>query len=266
MSVTGVVIVIALLLALQIDKFPDPGGANGNEENSLAPADELAGLETELQQAQRILATFQTNVGRTDSLREVNINITSLISSIERLTRQKEKRELKLKSEIVDPQRQLEMEKIAELKLESKQRLQELQNLDPENAKLSAILRELEKVANKNKGGGSKKENNTTAVPQDLNLKPGQSTSSLGCLMVDVTSQSLTVFQFGGARSKRMQTAHEFKGYCKGVDSSKYYVVFFVRPSGASRITGLIKIAKDAGIKVGYDAIGEKVNLKFGAQ
>lgn len=266
MSVTGVVLVIALLLALQIDKFPDPGGASGNTENALAPTDELAGLEAELQQAQRILTTLQTNVSTVDSLTEVNANITSLVSSIERLTRQKVKRESKLKSEIIDPQRRLEIEKIAALKLAIEQRSMELRDVEPENAKLSAELRELEKMASKSKGGGNKKEKNTVTVPQDLNLKPGLSSSSLRCLMVDVTSRSLTVFEFGGGRSKRIQSALEFKGYCNRIDSSKYYIVFFVRPSGASRITELIKIAKNARIKVGYDAIGENVNLKVGGR
>ena len=70
----------------------------------------------------------------------------------------------------------------------------------------------------------------------------------------------------GGGRSKRIKSAHEFKGYCNRIDSSKYYIVFFVRPSGASRITELIKIAKNARIKVGYDAIGENVNLKVGGR
>jgi hypothetical protein len=50
-----------------------------------------------------------------------------------------------------------------------------------------------------------------------------------------------------------------------GLDSSRDYVVFFLRPSGVKWFAPLRDLARKAGFEVGYDAIEEQQELIFGA-
>jgi len=268
-SVTGVVIVIALLLALQIDKIPDPGkgdaagvpgGISADAESRMASSEELEALDAELAEAKRSLAALQGQKRAVETPEEVAAEITELEKSIARRLAKKRRAEKKLNSNSDAPELRTKAAKVAVLRRQIEEIRKKLDEIQPGNQKLSAQLRELELKVKRAEANLLKARDKQ----RDLVLIPEMSDTTKEAIVVDVTDRALVVKRFDRGDEQRLASDLAFARYCGRMKSSEHYFVFFVRPSGASRFEDLRKIARKAGFEVGYDAIGEKVKLKIG--
>jgi hypothetical protein len=269
MSVTGVVIVIALLLALQIDKIPDPGSADAagapdgistDAESELASPGDLVKLEGELAAAKRRLAELQAGRRARETVEEIAAEIAQLEKSIARRLAKKKRNEENLNSEKVAPRDRVEAAKIAALQFQLDEARKKLRTMTPENKKLGARLRELEAKVRKTESAVLQSRENA----RDLVLIPEMTNTTKEAVIVDVTGDSLTARRFDRAGEKRLASDAGFSDFCRRLKPTEHYFVFFVRPSGALRFGNLRKIARRAGFEVGYDAIDEGTKLRIG--
>ena len=243
-SVTGVVIVIALLLALQIDKIPDPGkataagtpaGVSTDAETPLASSDELERVEAELAEAQRKLAALQAEARSGQTPEEVAAEISELEKRIARRLAKKSRSEEILKSAKLDPQDNAKAAKVAVLQHQIEEIRKKLESIAPENRKLAARLRELETSVKQ----AEAKLLEAQQKQRQLVLIPELSDTTKEAVIVDVGGDSLVVKRFDRAGEQRLAGGWALTRYCTKLKPSEHYFVFFVRPSGISRFEEL---------------------------
>lgn len=260
MSVTGVVIAIALILALQIDKVRALGSPNTrsglsiDEDPEHATLEKLQELENELMQLQEEVKKLHEAAIHTGTKEEIHNEIEQLEGRINYVTEVLAKQMAKQNGLAADPAAIVRI-KILIKNLE--QSAEMLGGITQENWASSKKLQDLEKDLRKKEAEiirAKEKESNLVLIPE---LKK----TSKEPVIIDVSAGKLIAHIFDTGKASKIDN---FSKYCDRFETTDHYFVFFFRPSGAPRFDELRQVAADKGFEVGYDAIPEKAEIQWG--
>lgn len=267
MSVTGVVIVIALLLALQIDKVripgspDDPSSLSTDAETTLASSGKLQELEIELAELKNKLAQLLVAARKGETTEEIQAEVAGLEERIERQIQLRNSKNINNSPAVeVNSERHKEAVRIEALKVAIGRCLLKLNEITPGNKELSKRLRALEMKVKQVESTVLK----VREKERDLVLIPELNDTTKEPIIVDVSRTGLEILRIDKGAILRLTSSKNFSAYFKRLKTTDHYFVFFLRPSGISRFEGLRKVARQAGFEVGYDAIEEKTRLKLG--
>lgn len=264
-SVTGVVIVIALLLALQIDKVKvhaEPKGISTDSDPVTASPEHLNALESELADARILLDQLQAARGASVAAGELEAEIATLEARISSRLKASQKLSANLGGLADTEELKSEAVEIARLSFEIQRCREKLHDLTPSNVEKSASVQELEKQVKEVEATvlGAK------AKGRELRLIPGKSDTTKEPIVVDVSDRKIIVRRFGRAESAEIRSINRFVEYCSRFKPTEHFFVFFFRPSGTEQFEDLRQAARRDGFEVGYDAIEENTKLKLGRE
>jgi len=258
MSVTGVLIVISLLLAIEIDRQPNeasPTGVSGDTDAPIASQaelsevlDQLVRAETELEQ---LRASEQSKVSESEleaSIARLEEEVARLMSksSVQRGSEEGADKELLAKGvAIVSITSEIE---------ELRKKLEEAAGVVSEQA---PQLRDLEAKV--------KQAEASVAAARLKGLKvrlvPEQSDTTKEPIIVDLSRTRAVVMRFDSPKPITAANLPEFYRIIERFEPTKQYFVLFVRPSGAGRFEQIRQAIVNSGFEVGYDAVEEDTEI-----
>ena len=258
MSVTGVLIVISLLLAIEIDRQPNeasPTGVSGDTDAPIASQaelsevlDQLVRAETELEQ---LRASEQSKVSESEleaSIARLEEEVARLMSksSVQRGSEEGADKELLARGvAIVSITSEIE---------ELRKKLEEAAGVVSEQA---PQLRDLEAKV--------KQAEASVAAARLKGLKvrlvPEQSDTTKEPIIVDLSRTRAVVMRFDSPQPITAANLPEFYRIIERFEPTKQYFVLFVRPSGAGRFEQIRQAIVNSGFEVGYDAVEEDTEI-----
>ena len=267
MSVTGVVIVIALILALQIDKVRvpgsplDPSDLSTDEGSRLHSPQDLRELELQVSELSERMRQLLVTNRKEESKNEINADIKDLESRIKRLvTLKSSKTDESVESTLNSSEHLLEIAKIKKLKTNLEDDLKKLNQKISENSELGKDMRNIEIKLKEDASAVTE----ARSKENDLVLIPELNNSTKEPIIVDVRGNGLVISRLDSGTVSGLIKIHDFSSCCRKLKPREHYFVFFFRPSGTRHFDELCKVAKEARFEIGYDAIEERANLKMG--
>jgi hypothetical protein len=265
MAVTGILIVIALILALQIDRIPK-SSEQGNISTDVDLADlgqsELNDLEVTLAGLKDHLDVLQSASRKTESKAEVETEISRLEGRISgnssassgitdevsfdsspiKIIRHKAAEIVRLREEIRSCEEVISLTTVKAtrandqmMKLENQVKVVEAKVMEARaRSRKLQLIREL---------------SDTTKEP----------------VIVDVSDERLKVMRFDKPGVIEVQQLTDFQTQIRMFKKQDQYFVLYFRPSGAPRFEELRRVVKDSGFEIGYEAIEENAVLSLGA-
>jgi len=263
MAVTGILIVIALLLALQIDKV---GAAHRESELSTdldpssASVAELMDLEREILAQKMALEEVQGTQRETQTELELMEEISNLEEQLLRQSAREPAASSKLLDGLNPPEMMSRAAEIARLQHEIGSREERLKQLTPDAADLIEASANIEKRVKEAEAMVVQKR----LEGRKLRLIRQASDTTKEPVIVDVSGEWLRVMRFDQAGSVELDTNSRFVAHLTRYKKEEQYFVFYFRPSGTSRFEELREAVKAAGFELGYDAIAENSALSLG--
>lgn len=262
MAVTGILIVVALILALQIDRiFPEspPSGISTDADPAAGRTHELNALEGSVATLKDMLESLHSAARKTESEAEIMAQIARLEERVMRLsthsparpepnmsesklaeTRAKAVEILRLRDEIARCEKD-----ITSLTEAANQATPDMQNLE---IKVKALEAALAEAKLKNRGVRLVRElSDTTKEP----------------VIVDVSKDGLRIMRFDQPGSIEAGTLKDFYQAIRRFRKQDQYFVLYFRPDGAGRFDEIRQAVKNAGFEVGYDAIPQNAQLSL---
>ena len=100
-------------------------------------------------------------------------------------------------------------------------------------------------------------------------LMPDKSQTTKEPILAVVSSKGVEIERFNrpdlGKEFDKSGAHNGFDAYLNGVKETQQYVVFLIRPSGIAVFKDLVKIARERGFEVGFDALEEDREIHFTA-
>lgn len=265
MAVTGILVVIALMLALQIDRVPesfDPDHVSNDSDPLAFDRADLELLEQSLANLKEQLEILQSATRKTESEAELQMEIARLEDRILANTPQQE-------SEKLIESTPLESE-------ENKKKAAEIIRLREEIRECESVIAEsatsAEDASNKMKEAEQKVKAMEAEVAaariknKSIRLIRELSDTTKEPVIVDVSRKSLRLLRFDQPKVVSAASLNEFYTEIKKFRKEDQYFVLYFRPSGASRFEELRQAVKNSGFEVGYDAIPEDAELALGKE
>lgn len=265
MSVTGILIVVALMLALQIDRVTNTSpsqGISSDADPAATRGAELETLEENVATLKRQLEVLQGAARKTESEAELMAEVALL-----------EERILGLSSRnSVARNNGMAMADLAKIKTKAAEILrlrEEIRQCEEAITQFSEAatdasirMRELEQKV---------KELEAAAIAAriksgNLRLIRELSDTTKEPIIVDVGETSLKLMRFDQAQVIEVTSMEDFHRVIRKFKKQDQYFVFYFRPDGASRFVELRQAVRDAGFEVGYDAITEDSELTLGME
>jgi hypothetical protein len=262
MSVTGILIVIALILALQIDRVWDPSRPSGlSDDTDPAGADgstlavlldEVAGLREELE----LIRAGRRAKGNRD---ELAAEVSRLEDAVGRARASLTVSVTPQDGEELAAADLARIAEIARLDHELKQVEAEYEKTRQEAGELPSIpdlerrVRESEALVAQSRQGAKK-----------MRLIPEKSDTTKEPLVLVVGAEELKLMRFDAPEVRSFRGLHDFTLSLKRYRKVDQYFVIFVRPSGVVRFDDVLQAIKNAGFEVGYDALGEDTEILLG--
>lgn len=264
-SVSGILILVVLILATDLEKASTATGR--------ATPEELA-LE---QQLEALLVERNRVVDRLQSLREA-LASTDVLPSASKLIADI----AELKQLIENTTKQMVDGKQAMAAAEAAIREQDLKlGLNKTREEVDALRQKNEELALKDAAERSKlaELERRVALAQSQLLRvraregqlwfiPEPSTDQREPILVVVDGGGITVDRFDKTSSRSAYSAGAasagMQSYLKQLSKNQQFVVFLVRPSGIELFRRLRDQTRNAGFQTGYDAVGEDIKITFG--
>ncbi len=259
-SVTGILILVTLILALYLDPSVPVGAASQDFQQRLTVLlDELAGVNAENELRQRSIQRLASAPG-----------IEQLQSDIQQWTEQVRVQSNRLTilaqtwiEREADAGRKAEKLGLSDLRERAGTIVKDLEKQRLTNAVAATEVKQIESQLEELR---SKSEQAATNQHR-LWILPGSSPSGKQPLLVSVSRAGLTSERFNQPASRQQfPLARAAEGFSRSLGqlrSDRDYIVFYVRPSGIDLFTRCLEIAKRAGFQVGYDAIEEDKQILF---
>jgi Tfp pilus assembly protein PilN len=263
MSVTGILIVIALMLALQIDKLdgsPKTSEISEDAEPATASTGELNDLEHEISKLKTVLEDSRILNRKTESMTEIQEQIARLEEQIISISGPQDTPANLLPNSVKLDDLKSQAAEIIRLKHEIEAANIKLQSLGPAVQQSNRNAVELErkvKVA----------EASVAQIRLDskkLKLIRELSDTTKEPVIVDVSDKQMRLMRFDKPETAVIESVEAFQRYLKSYRKEEQYFVLYFRPSGATRFELLRQAVKNAGFEVGYDAIEEDSDLSLG--
>lgn len=265
MSVTGILIVVSLMLALQIDRLAD----NSPSKNMSSDADLLTKKNDKLEELEKTVASLKQKLEILQSAARKTESIVELSAQIARLERRVT--ELSLRNSTISknappaadlPQVMTKAAEMLQLRKEIGECEKEISRLSESAIKAGDRMRELEYKV---------KDLEATVIAariksQNLLLIRELSDTTKEPIIVDVGEKILRVMRFDQAQVIEVASLQDFRRTMNKFRKQDQYFVLYFRPDGASRFEELKEAVKNSGFEVGYDAIPEGVKLALGKE
>jgi hypothetical protein len=256
MSVTGILIVVSLMLALQIDRVADSNPKKGITSDSDLPTVsniKLDALEESVAILKRKLETLQGAARKTESK-------TEIFAQINRLERRVT--ELSLRNSSTDKNQPISSKYAELLRLREEIRLceEEVFRFSKSADETGTRMRELEQKVKELEAlaiSARIKSRNLVLIrePSDTTKEP---------IIVDVGKSSMRVMRFDHAEILEDLSLDDFRKTISKFRKQDQYFVLYFRPEGACRFQEIKDEVKNAGFELGYDAIAEGVEITLG--
>ncbi len=258
MSVTGILIVISLLLAIEIDKQPNEArfaGFSGDVDSPTASQAELSEVLDKLVRAETELEQLRTSEQSRESESEIKASIDRLEEEVVRLMSKSSTQ--RGPAEGVDEKLRAKGVAIVRMTSEIEELRKRLEEVSGIASGQAPQLRGLEiKV---------KQAEASVAVARLKGLKvrllPEQSDTTKEPIIVDLSQTRAVVMRFDSPKPITAANPPQFHRIMEQFEPTKQYFVLFVRPSGAGRFEQIRKTMVNAGFEVGYDAVEEDTEL-----
>ncbi|MEO8615455.1 MAG: hypothetical protein ABI600_09960 [Luteolibacter sp.] len=265
MSVTGILIVIALMLALQIDRVtesPDHKQISGDSEPADVNQHDLETLQIKMQEMKEHLELLQSASRKTESESEIKTQIAKLEDQISGMVSRPQS----------DARTPLDSTPIASVKskaveiLRLREEIKECEDAILRSShsaglasgkmmELEQKVRELEAMI-----AAARLEN------KKLRLIRGLSDTTKEPVIIDVGEGRMRIMRFDKPQPIELKSLQDFYVQIKNFRKQDQYFVLYFRPSGAARFEELRQAVKNSGFEVGYDAIDEDAELSLGKE
>ncbi|MDA7915741.1 hypothetical protein N9B94_00730 [Verrucomicrobia bacterium] len=228
-AVTGILILVTLILTLFVTSPSTMWDADGAQEDPMVT--QMREIENQLKQ-----------VNSENRARQILMAQTTSAPSVERLDAEMES----IRSEVNAMRKELEIarKKVTEQQLDADILARELGL----GRKSKATVR-VEEVVQKNR----------------LWLVPDYSRDSKQNMLVILNKDTIRVRKYGTLEGEEVFSGNaapgQFVTALKGWDPAKVSLVFYIRPSGIRLFNFCIQRARATGFTVGFDAIGETLQL-----
>lgn len=265
MSVTGILIVVALMLALQIDRVkeaPDPSQISSDSDPAGLNQHDLETLELKKLEMKEYLELLQSASRKTESESEIKTEIARLEDQISGMTSRPQAR-------IETPHGSAPIAEVKSKAVEIIRLRDEIQECEDailrssnSAVRASRTMLELEQKVREREMlvAAAKLESRQLSLIREL------SDTTKEPVIVDVGENRLKIMRFDKPQPLELKTLREFQGQIKKFRKQDQYFVLYFRPSGAARFEELRQAVKDSGFEVGYDAIDEDAELLLGKE
>jgi myosin heavy subunit len=265
MSVTGILIVIALMLALQVDKITvksSSGGLSTDTDQLSARSGDLENLEETLAGLKEQLETLQNATRKTESEAELVNQIARLEERVLNLSSQNPTVKNTANNSAEFAEVKAKTAEILRLREEIKKHEEAIAQMAEQVASSGDVMQQLEQKV---------KELEAQVVTarlksRNLRLIRELSDTTKEPIIVDVRSENIRLMRFDQAQVTEVGSNDEFRVAITRFRKQDQYFVFYFRPDGTSRFNTLRDIVKNAGFEVGYDAIEEGADLALGKE
>lgn len=263
MSVTGILIVIALMLALQIDRIAEnfnPNQISSDTDPVDSKNSDLELLEGKVSNLKEQLEMMHGAARKTESEAELKMEIARLEDRILGNSAQTQAGELLPQSTEEIAGLKTKAAEILRLREEIRQCEEAITQSSASAGQVSRELVELEQKV---------KEMEAAVVAariqnKSLRLIREFSDTSKEPVIVDVGKDALKIMRFDQPQKITVNSLNEFYTQIRKFRKQDQYFVLYFRPSGAPRFKGLREAVKNSGFEVGYDAIDEDAELALG--
>ncbi len=106
------------------------------------------------------------------------------------------------------------------------------------------------------------------AKKNELWLIPERTKTSKEPVLAVVSADAVILQRFDHPEKSELRGSGlpaKFGDALKAYSKLDQYLVFYLKPSGVDHFDALVEAAKSAGFEVGYDAVGEEININFSA-
>ena len=104
------------------------------------------------------------------------------------------------------------------------------------------------------------------AKKNELWLIPERTKTSKEPVLAVVSADAVILQRFDHPEKSELRGSGlpaKFVDALKAYSKLDQYLVFYLKPSGVDHFDALVEAAKRAGFEVGYDAVGEEININF---
>ena len=263
MAVTGILIIIALMLALQIDQVTeriDPDHVSNDSDPLDADHTGLAALELNLASLKEQLETLQGAARKTESLAELQTEIARLEDRIVANTPREASDNLIENNPLESEEMRAKAAEIVRLREEIRECEKAIAESSNSAGDVNRRMKELEdKVkAMEAEVAAARIKNKSIRLIREL------SDTTKEPVIVDVGRKSMRILRFDQPQVVSAASLNEFYTQIRKFRKEDQYFVLYFRPSGAPRFDELTQAVKNSGFEVGYDAIDEDAELALG--
>lgn len=258
MAVTGILIVIALLLALEIDRHPNEiviVGISGDADVPTSSQAEVSEVLDKLVSAETKLEQLRAAELSMKSESELEASIIRLEEEVRRLMSNSTRSEVTAG----DTNEDLVAKGVAIARARSE--IEELRKrLDEATTVVngeSPLLRELEMKVRQAESAVAA----ARLKGVKIRLVPEQSDTTKEPIIVDLSRTRALVMRFDNPAPITAENLPEFYRIIDRFKPNNQYFVIFVRPSGATRFEQIRQAIVNSGYEVGYDAIEEDTEI-----
>jgi hypothetical protein len=261
MAVTGILIVIALMLALQIDSVYEPSkpvDLSSDVDPAADKASELLQLDVALAELKSKLQSMMAVTRMTESETEIRAQITRLEERVMSLST---KNKAGTVVSDMNPQKLEEIKakavEILRLREEIRKTEQGLTNALQDAAHSNRRMLELEKKVRDLEAAAA----TALSKSKGIRLIRELSDTTKEPIIVDVSRNSLKLMRFDRPVPIQAESLADFYEVIRKFKKQDQYFVLYFRPDGAGRFEELRQAVKNSGFEVGYDAIPQDADL-----
>lgn len=265
MSVTGVLIVISLMLALQLDEVSAPRRPSGISQDADPVGAGRVALELllgDLAKAQSQLEMLQAGKRSEGDSSAVEAEIARNEDAIMRLKGRDQASAGDYSGDPITPELRVKIADIERLTQETARVEARLAKLESESAGDAGKLLELEKQVRETESMVAQ----SRMEKRKLRLSPEQSETTKEPVILVLSGKNFTIMEFDNPETKVLAGLTELERALARFRKVDQYFVLFVRPSGSSNFEAARNLIRIAGFEVGYDAVDETTELIFDAR
>ena len=261
-AVSGVLIFVALLLATDLGRPTNSSSQAANseiEQRLQAAFAQQVEVDAQNHRLQELLATADT----APNLEKLQADITKLRSQLS----EEQKKQIAIADQMADSQAAITARDkvlgLTDLKATIQREIQEAADIARQDAKAREVMAGLEQSV----AGIQSKLLKLSERDGKLWLIPDKSGTTKEPILATVSTSGVKLEQFDHPERARViaksNASAEFDSYLGGIKPLDQYVVFLVRPSGIELFERLVKLARDKGFEVGFDALEEDKDIYF---
>ena len=258
MSVTGILIVISLLLAIEIDRQPNeasPTGVSGDTDTPIASQAELSEVLDKLVKAETELEQLRASEQSKESESELNASIERLEQEVARLMSKASTQ--KGSAEDTDGELLAKGVEIVRMTSEIEELRKKLDEASDVMSEQGPQLREIEAKVKQAEAAVA----SARLKGLKVRLVPEQSDTTKEPIIVDLSRTRALVMRFDNPNPVSAANLPEFYRIIERFEPTKQYFVLFVRPSGAGRFEQIRQAIVNSKFEVGYDAVEEDTEI-----